>query len=80
MFPRFSSHLVADDLALIIKGQIEKKLFENIDGIEKTGENSNENIRKILKRSTAPSEYKENKDEVGTQGRCTTIPNCFLPR
>ena len=35
IFARFSSHLFADDVALVIKGQIEKKLSGNIVDIEK---------------------------------------------
>ncbi len=38
IFAQFSSHLFADDVALIIKGSIEKKLSQNIVDIEKQAE------------------------------------------
>ena len=78
MFARFSSHLFADDVALVIKGQIEKKLSENIDEIGKLAKIAMKLLENFSKDLLLPVNTKKTKMMLVHNAVAPPFPNVFF--
>jgi hypothetical protein len=78
IFARFCFHLFVDDLALVIKGAIEKRLSNTIDDIEKQAQIAMKLLEKFSKDLLLPVNVKKTKMMLIHNAVSPSYPKIFL--
>ena len=78
VFARFCSHLFADDVAVVIKGQIEKRLSDNIDDLEKQAKIAMSLLEKYSKNLLLPVNVRKTKAMLVHSTVSPTNPKVFF--
>ena len=78
MFLRFNTHLFADDLAILIKGSIEKRLSENIIQLEEHAKIAMSTLEKFSKNILLPINTGKTKAMLFHSAVAPQYPNIYL--